>query len=193
MGRGKGNFLEKVSLFPSPNPSPFPSKTFALIESLAASFPVCGGSFAVCRIFWGRWDGRERWRECRGRLDDGTKGEDGPEPPHHEASLGRKVGEMLSDETSPRRERFQSMGPPRPLKSLSFRAMSAFAPFSNSEHKESHHERYKHHAAPFVPRAGRRRPCRARPPQHRHRPAHCAGRLPVGQHADAGIPDRIRH
>ncbi len=35
-GRGEGNFLEKVSL--PPPPSPLPSKTFPLIESLFAVF-----------------------------------------------------------------------------------------------------------------------------------------------------------
>ena len=40
-GRGEGNFLEKVSLSPPPPPhapSPLPSKTFPLIESLFAVF-----------------------------------------------------------------------------------------------------------------------------------------------------------
>ena len=37
-GRGEGNFLEKVSL--PPPPSPLPSKTFPLIESLFAAFPA---------------------------------------------------------------------------------------------------------------------------------------------------------
>ena len=37
-GRGEGNFLEKVSLSPPPRPSPLPSKTFPLIESLFAVF-----------------------------------------------------------------------------------------------------------------------------------------------------------